>query len=51
MSILEPYDRFKAAGNFVAPPDIRRKAKLRSTQKKRRLAQRRGGGKKGGKGR
>ena len=49
MDILEQYNRIKASGDFVAPPDIRRKAKFRSTQKKRRLSQRRGGGKKGGK--
>ncbi len=46
--MLESYNRFLARGDFVAPPDIRRKAKFRSTQKKRRLTQRRAG-KKGGK--
>jgi len=46
--MLEVYNRFLAHGDFVAPPDIRRKAKFRSTQKKRRLNRRRCG-KKGGK--
>jgi len=46
--MLEGYNRFLAYGDFVAPPDIRQKAKFRSTQKKRRLTQRRRG-KKGGK--
>lgn len=49
MDILEQYNRIKASGDFVAPPDIRRKAKFRSTQKKRRANQRRSNGRKGGK--
>ena len=48
MDFLEQYNRIKAAGDFVAPPDIRRKAKHSSTQKKRRLNQRRCGGKRKG---
>ncbi len=46
--MLENYERYLSGGDFVAPPDIRRKMKSRRTQKKRRLTQRRAG-KKGGK--
>lgn len=49
MDVLERYNGIKRMGDLVVPPDIRRKAKFRSTQKKRRLSQRRNGRKKGGK--
>lgn len=41
--MLEPYNSFRRLGDIVAPPDIRQKAKYRSTQSKRRAIQRRAG--------
>ncbi len=48
MNVDDSYSCIMRHGDFVAPPDIRGKANFRSTQKKRRLTQRRRG-KKGGK--